>query len=220
MTQKTLPLTEDLYHYFIQHSVKEHPLQKELREDTSDMVMSRMATAPEQGQLLALLVKLLNVKRYLEIGVFTGGSSLAVGLNLPSDASIVALERREEYAEIAQVFWDKAGFSDRVDLRIGPAVESLAELESEGAAGSFDLAFIDADKPHYPEYYESCLRLVKKGGLIIIDNVFWHGNVAKEEFDDKDTESMREFNKMVYEDERVQIAMLPLGDGMTLAYVR
>ena len=220
MTQKTLTLTEPLYNYFLTHSVKEHPLQTKLREETSDMVMSRMATAPEQGQLLALLVKALQVKKYLEIGVFTGSSSLAVGLNLPEDAQIVALERKQEWAEIAQVYWEKAGFADRVDLRIAPALDSLNELLQEGAAGTFDLAFIDADKPHYPDYFEICLQLVRKGGLIIIDNVFWHGNVVRDDHNDVDTEAMRAFNRKIYEDDRVQIAMVPVGDGMTLAYVR
>lgn len=220
MTLKTIQLTEPLYRYLLGHSVREHPLQRALREETSDLPMSRMATAPEQGQFLRLLIKLLGVRRYLEIGVFTGYSSLSVGLAMPPDGEIVALEKREEWADIAQSYWSKAGFADRVDLRIGLANDNLAELLAEGKAGYFDFAFIDADKPHYPEYFEACLKLVRPGGLIAIDNVLWHGNVVKDDADDPDTLALRAFNQKVFEEDRVEISMIPLGDGMTLAWVK
>jgi len=220
MTLKTIQLTEPLYRYLLAHSVREHPLQHALREETSDLPMSRMATTPEQGQFLRMLVKSMGVRRYLEIGVFTGYSSLSVGLAMPADGEIVALEKREEWADVAQSYWSKAGFADRVDLRIGPANDNLAELLSEGKAAYFDLAFIDADKPHYPEYFEACLKLVRPGGLIVIDNVLWHGNVIKDDADDPDTLALRAFNQKVFEEERVEISMIPLGDGMTLAWVK
>jgi len=220
MTLKTIQLTEPLYRYLLAHSVREHPLQHALREETSDLPMSRMATTPEQGQFLRMLVKSMGVRRYLEIGVFTGYSSLSVGLAMPADGEIVALEKREEWADVAQSYWSKAGFADRVDLRIGPANDNLAELLSEGKAAYFDLAFIDADKPHYPEYFEACLKLVRPGGLIVIDNVLWHGNVVKDDADDPDTLALRAFNQKVFEEERVEISMIPLGDGMTLAWVK
>ncbi len=220
MTLKTIQLTEPLYRYLLAHSVREHPLQHALREETSDLPMSRMATTPEQGQFLRMLVKSLGVRRYLEIGVFTGYSSLSVGLAMPADGEIVALEKREEWADVAQSYWSKAGFADRVDLRIGLANDNLAELLSEGKAAYFDLAFIDADKPHYPEYFEACLKLVRPGGLIVIDNVLWHGNVVKDDADDPDTLALRAFNQKVFEEERVEISMIPLGDGMTLAWVK
>lgn len=220
MTLKTIQLTEPLYRYLLAHSVKEHPLQHALREETSDLPMSRMATTPEQGQFLRMLVKSMGVRRYLEIGVFTGYSSLSVGLAMPADGEIVALEKREEWADVAQSYWSKAGFADRVDLRIGLANDNLAELLAEGKAGYFDLAFIDADKPHYPEYFEACLKLVRPGGLVVIDNVLWHGNVIKDDADDPDTLALRAFNQKVYEDERVEVSMIPLGDGMTLAWLK
>lgn len=220
MTLKTIQLTEPLYRYLLAHSVREHPLQHALREETSDLPMSRMATTPEQGQFLRMLVKSMGVRRYLEIGVFTGYSSLSVGLAMPADGEIVALEKREEWADVAQSYWSKAGFADRVDLRIGLANDNLAELLSEGKAAYFDLAFIDADKPHYPEYFEACLKLVRPGGLIVIDNVLWHGNVVKDDADDPDTLALRAFNQKVFEEERVEISMIPLGDGMTLAWVK
>ncbi|NLR76776.1 MULTISPECIES: O-methyltransferase [Leeia] len=218
MSQKTIQLTEPLYQYLLSHSLAEHPLQKQLREETDDLPMARMATAPEQGQFLGVLIKALRVKRYLEIGTFTGYSSLSVGLHLPEDGEMVALERKQEWAEMAQVYWERAGFASRVDLRVGNALDSLQDLLAEGKAGWFDLAFIDADKPHYNDYFEACLQLVRPQGLIIIDNVLWHGNVIKADHTDADTEEMRAFNRRVHQDPRVEITMLPLGDGMTLAY--
>lgn len=217
MSQKSLPLSDAIYPYLLAHSLTEHPLQIRLREDTADHPMARMAIAPEQGQLLALLARLLPVRRYLEIGVFTGYSSLTVALNQPAGGSMVVLEKNQEWAEIAQSYWHKAGVGDRVDLRIGNAVETLPELVAENPE-PFDMIFIDADKPHYPMYYETALNLIRPGGLIIIDNVFWHGNVANKADHDPDVEALRKFNDYVTADARVFSAMVPLGDGMTLAY--
>jgi len=173
---------------------------------------SGMQIGADQGQLMAMLVKLMGAKRCLEIGTYTGYSALAVALALPKDGSIVCCDVSEEWTAVGKPFWKKAGVEKKIDLRIGPALETLKKLK-----GPFDFVFIDADKPNYLNYYERCLQLVRRGGLIAVDNVLWSGEVANEKARDELTVALREFNDRVHEDERVDIAMLSIGDGVTLA---
>jgi predicted O-methyltransferase YrrM len=220
MANRSLALDDQLYRYMLDHSVHEPEVLAALRQETAQHPMGQMQIAPEQGQFMALLVQLLGVKRALEVGVFTGYSALAVALALPAEGTLVACDISKDYTAIARRHWEQAGVAHKIDLRIAPAVETLNHLIESGAAGSFDFAFIDADKSNYPTYYEQCLTLVRPGGLIAIDNVLWSGRVADPTVQDNRTNKIRAFNDALYHDNRVTLSLLPLADGLTLAMKR
>jgi len=214
---RSLGLSEPLYRYVVEHSGPEHPVLRELREATAGMKHAGMQIGVDQGKLMALLVKLIGARRTLEIGVFTGYSALAVALALPPDGRVVACDVSEEWTAVGRAHWQKAGVADRIDLRLGRATKTLDELLAGGEAGRFDFAFIDADKESYGAYYERCLQLVRAGGLIAIDNTLWSGAVADPAKRDADTDAIRALNDAIHRDERVDAAMLTVGDGLTLA---
>ena len=219
MSTGILNLTNDLRDYLWEKGMKEHPALEELREETAQLPESVMQICPEQGALMANLVRLMSAKRTIEIGTFTGYSALAVALALPEDGKIVACDISEEWTSIGRKKWEQAGISDKIDLRIGPALETLEELLEDGHEASFDFAFIDADKTNYLDYYKKCLRLVRKGGVIAIDNVLWSGAVINSEINDNDTNAIRELNDFLAQDDRVSLSMVPIGDGLTLAFI-
>ena len=216
MATRTLDLTDDLIGYVRRLGVREHPALARLRERTAPMPMSQMQIGAEQGAFMALLVKLIGAKRILEIGTFTGYSSTAMALALPDDGRITCLDVSREWTDVAREAWADAGVAEKVELRLAPATETLPTLDDD----SFDMAFIDADKPGYDDYYEGCLRVVRAGGVILIDNVLWSGAVADPSNNDENTLIMRALNEKVAADERVDHVLLPIGDGLTLARVR
>jgi predicted O-methyltransferase YrrM len=216
MAGRTLNLTDDLVAYIRRYGVREHPALARLRERTAPMPLSEMQIGPDQGALMALLVKIIGAKRILEIGTFTGYSSTAMALALPPDGQITCLDVSREWTDVAREAWADAGVADRFELRLAPAAETLRTLDDD----TFDMAFIDADKPGYDTYYEECLRIVRSGGLILIDNVLWSGRVADPRDDDENTTIMRALNEKIAADERVDPVLLPIGDGLTLARVR
>lgn len=216
MTKQTLGLDNNLRDYLLSVSVREPEILMQLRQETAQHPMAIMQIAPEQGQLMSLLVQLINAKKTLDIGVFTGYSSLVVALALPPDGKVVACDISEEYTQIARRYWEKAGVSHKIDLHIAPAVETLDKL-IQTELETFDFAFIDADKSGYDDYYERCLQLVRPGGLIAIDNVLWFGRVAQEEVQDNRTKKIRALNAKLHEDARVNISLAPVGDGLMLA---
>ena len=213
---QTMYLTEDLYNYMLLHSLRESEVARRLRRETSKHERASMQISPDQAQFMAFLVKLINAKRTVEIGVFTGYSSLAVALALPPDGEIVACDVNEEWASTARRYWREAGVDHKITLRLAPALETLTDLINNGQEAAFDFAFIDADKENYGHYYECCLRLVRQGGLIAIDNVLWGGRVVDESARDEETQAIRRLNDVIYEDSRVDISLIPVGDGVTL----
>ena len=217
---RAITMTDELYRYLLEHSLRDHPVLRELREETSTLPMARMQVAPEQGQFLALLARLTGARRCLEIGVFTGYSSAAVAMALPDDGTILALDVNEEWTAIARRYWTKAGVDKKIDLRIGKAIGTLDTLISLRESGRYDFAFIDADKASYLDYYERCLELVRRGGLIAVDNTLWSGRVADPGNDEADTVALRAFNEALHGDERIDLSLLPVGDGLTLARKR
>ena len=219
MSDRTLNLDDVLYQYLLDASLREHPVLAELRALTHRHPLARMQISPEQGQFMALLVKLIAARRTLEIGVFTGYSALAVALALPQDGCIVACDVSREYTDVARTYWEKAGVAAKIDLRLAPAVDTLDGLIAAGHAGRFDFAFIDADKTSYDAYYERCLTLLRQGGLIAIDNVLWGGRVAHPAEDD-DTAAIQALNRKLHGDARIDLSLLPISDGLTLARKR
>ena len=220
MPNKFLSLTDRTYEYILSVSLRETDVLRRLREETARLPMAQMQISPEQGQFMALLIKLIGATRALEVGVFTGYSSLWTALALPPHGRIVACDISEEWTTIARRYWSEAGVEDKITLRLAPALETLDQLLSDGLAGSFDFAFIDADKTNYADYYERALKLVRAGGLIAIDNVLWSGRVADQSDQDKDTVAIREFNEKLYHDERITLSLIPIADGLTLALKR
>ena len=220
MTLRTLQIDDRLFAYVQAHSVREHPAQTALREATRTHPHASMQIGADQGQFLALLVKLLGARRTIEIGTFTGYSALAVAAALPDDGKLVACDVSEEWTAIGRRHWEEAGVAHKIDLRIAPATETLAKLLAEGGAGTFDFAFIDADKPGYDAYYEACLKLIRKNGLIAIDNVLWSGKVADDSVTDESTVALRALNAKVAADPRVEACLLTVGDGVMLVRVR
>ena len=220
MPGRLLPLTDALQAYAESHSPREHPVLSELRRATSGMPHAQMQIGADEGALLALLVKLLGARRTLEIGVFTGYSSLAVALALPPDGKLVACDISEEWTAMARRHWEKAGVAGKVDLRLGRASNTLDALLAAGEAGRYDFAFIDADKTSYLAYFERCLELLRPGGLIAVDNTLWSGAVIDPKDRSEDTQAIRAFNEAVHRDERVEVALLTVGDGVTLARKR
>jgi caffeoyl-CoA O-methyltransferase len=217
MSNKTFTLSDDLYAYLFEHSVREPGILRRLREETARDSMARMQIAPEQGQLMQLLVRLMGARRYLEVGVFTGYSSLAVALALPAEGRIVACDISDTWTKVARRYWAEAGVAEKIDLRLAPALQTLDGLIAAGAAGSFDFAFIDADKTSYRGYYERALTLIRAGGLIAVDNTLWEGRVADPKVQDADTQAIRDFNRHLRDDRRVHLCLVPIGDGLSLA---
>jgi predicted O-methyltransferase YrrM len=205
-------LPDRIARYIVEHSVREPAVLKELREATAANPQAGMQIGADQGQFMALLVQAIGAKRCLEVGTFTGYSALAVALALPADGRIVCCDISEEWTAVARRFWKKAGVEHKIDLRLAPALQTLATLQ-----GAFDFAFIDADKENYANYYERCLALLRRGGIIAIDNTLWSGAVADAKARDATTRSLRAFNDKLHADERVALSLLPVGDGLTLA---
>ena len=217
MTPVDLPVTPELAEYIRNASLREPDVLRRLREETASHPMVSMQISPEQGQFMALLVAMLNAKRTLEIGVFTGYSSLAVALALPEDGRVIACDVNEAWTSIARRYWREAGVDRKIDLRLRPAIQTLDDLIVLGQGNGFDFAFIDADKANYANYYERCLTLIRPGGLIAVDNVLWSGQVADPAVGDEDTRAIRAFNEKLKNDQRIWLSMLPIRDGLTLA---
>ena len=217
MSNRSISLTDSLYDYLLSISLREPRLLLELREETAAMPAAGMQISPEQGQFMALLVRLIGARRCLEVGVFTGYSSLSVALALPEDGNIVACDVSEKWTAIARAYWQAAGVDHKIDLRLAPAVGTLDGLIAQGQAGSFDFAFIDADKSNYLAYYERALTLLRVGGLIVIDNTLWSGRVIDPEVSDADTVAIRHCNEVLHADTRIDVSLIPMGDGLTLA---
>ncbi|MDB5100285.1 MAG: O-methyltransferase [Cyanobacteria bacterium RYN_339] len=220
MSNKTLNLTDDVADYLWRVTDREHPVAKELRAKTATHPRRGMQICPEQGQLMMLLLEMLGAKRTLEIGVFTGYSSLITALALPEDGVVTALDISDEYTREALPFWEAAGVAHKIDLRLAPATETLDALLADGRAGTYDFAFIDADKENYGAYYERALQLLRVGGLIAIDNVLWGGSVADPQANDPDTAALKALNEKLHGDARVTLSMVPIGDGLTLVRKR
>lgn len=220
MSSRTFTLSEALHAYLLGVSLRETDVQRRLREETARLPQSIMQISPEQGQLMALLVRLIGASRTLEVGTFTGYSSLSVALALPAHGRLIACDVSEEWTAIARRYWQEAGVAERIDLRIAPALDTLSSLIEEGESGTFDFAFIDADKSNYAGYYERCLELLRRGGLLAVDNTLWSGAVIDQADESADTEAIRRLNRIIHEDERVFPSLLPIGDGLTLALKR
>ena len=219
MSNQTIQLDDTLYRYVLDHSLREHPAQAALREATRPHQFAVMQISPEQGQLMALLVKLIGARRTIEVGVFTGYSALSVALALPEDGKLLACDINDAYTRIGQPYWEQAGVAHKIDLRLAPALDTLDACLAAGEAGSYDFAFIDADKPNYDGYYERCLQLLRVGGLIAVDNTLWSGRVASKATT-PETEALQQLNIKLHGDARVDLSLLPIGDGLTLARKR
>lgn len=218
--KKTFTLSDQLYQYILRTSLREPDILRRLREETHRLPYAGMQVGPDQGQFMALLIRLIGATRSLEIGVFTGYSTLSVALALPADGRIVACDVSAEFTSIARRYWREAGVDQKIELRLGPALATLDRLVDGDTEQAFDFAFIDADKQNYDAYYERALHLVRPGGLIAIDNVLWNGDVADPTVSDDDTEALRALNAKIGRDERVDVSMVPIGDGLTLARKR
>ena len=220
MMPRTLNLDEVLYRYVIEHSVREHPAQAALREATRSVPHSGMQIGPDQAQFMGLLVRLIGARRTIDIGVYTGYSALAVALALPDDGRVLACDISEAYTSVGQPFWDRAGVAHKIDLRLQPALATLDAELAAGMHGRYDYAFIDADNRSYDDYYERCLQLLRVGGLITVDNTLWSGAVARKPADSADTAALQAFNDKLHRDERIDLSLLSVGDGLTLARKR
>jgi caffeoyl-CoA O-methyltransferase len=220
MTRETITVDDQLYDYILDVSLREPPLLEELREETARMPASDCQISPEQGQFMAFLVKLLGARRTLEIGVFTGYSALWVAQALPEEGQIVACDISEAWTAVARRYWKEAGVDDKIELHLAPAAETLNRLIEEGQGGSFDFAFIDADKAGYDTYYEQCLTLLRPGGLIAIDNVLRDGRVIHERPPSEGTRAIQRLNRKLHTDPRIDLSLVPIADGLTLARKR
>lgn len=220
MSNQTLGLEPQLYHYLLSVSLREPEILRELRQETAQHPQGQMQIAPEQGQFMALLLQLMGAKKVLEVGVFTGYSSLCMALALPEAGRLIACDVSEAYTKIARRYWQAAGVAHKIDLRLAPALDTLDRLLAQGEAETFDFAFIDADKSNYERYYEQALQLVRPGGLIAVDNVLWSGRVAEPENQESLTLAMRSFNEKLRADQRVNLSLVPIADGLTLALKR
>ena len=220
MSVATITMTEALHGYLLKTTLRESPILKRLREETAKLPSGQMQISPEQGQLMALLVELLGARRTLEVGTFTGYSSTVVALALPADGKLVACDMSREWTDIARRYWREAGVESKIDLRLGPAVTTLDQLIADGQAGTFDFAFIDADKTAYDDYYERSLTLLRPGGLVAIDNALWSGAVADPSDQRENTRAIRALNSKIGGDARVTSSLIPIGDGLYLARKR
>jgi len=220
VSNATLGLPDELHAYLLDVGVREPDLLRQLRAETAAMPEHDMQIAPEQGALMALLVELTGARRCLEVGTFTGYSSLSVALALPADGRLVCIDLSREWTDVARRYWAQAGVADKIELRLGPALDTLDAMVIEGLAETFDFAFLDADKDNYPAYADRILTLLRRGGLMAIDNVFWGGEVAQPEVDNVSVRGIRELNRMLASDERVSLSMVPIADGLTLARKR
>ncbi len=217
MSKNPFDFSEELYEYVKSVSLRESEQLRLLREVTEKMELANMQISPDQGQFMAMLVKLMNAKCIVEVGTFTGYSALAMAQALPDDGRLIACDISREWTRIGQPFWEQAGVADRIDLRIGPALDTMDELLDEGLAGTVDLIFIDADKGNYQHYYQRGIELLKTNGLIVVDNVFWDGAVIDDQNQKEDTVSIRNMNRIIFRDQRVDISMIAIGDGLFLA---
>lgn len=217
VTKRTINVNDQLYHYLSSVSLREPQVLQRLRAETARHPMARMQISPEQGQFMGLLLRLMGARRTLEVGVFTGYSSLCAALALPDDGRVIACDVSVEWTDIAQRYWREAGVSHKIELRLAPAMSTLNMLLAQGQHSAFDFAFIDADKGNYDNYYEACLQLVRPGGLIAIDNVLWGGAVADPAVNDEDTRAIRALNEKLHKDARIELSLVPIADGLTLA---
>lgn len=220
MSNRSIELDDRVHAYLMDVSLREDAVARSLREATAEMPERNMQIAPEQGQFMALLLQMLGARHCIEVGVFTGYSSLVMASVLPPDGRIVACDISETYTRMARPFWERAGVAERIDLRLGPAMDTLSGLLATEGPDGFDFAFIDADKSRYDDYYEICLRLLKPGGVVAIDNTLWHGTVADPSVSDRDTEAIRALNAKLLGDDRIDLSLLPIGDGLTLCRKR
>jgi len=216
VSNRSITLDDRLYEYMLSVSLRESPLLKQLRQETAGMVGAQMQIAPEQGQFMAMLIKLTGARRALEIGTYSGYSALVCALALPEDGELITIDTSVEAPAVGRRYWEEAGLGDRVDFRNGFGADVLAELIDEGQQGTFDFVFIDADKTGYENYYELCLYLLKPGGLMLLDNVFWDGRVAQPENQEEETCAIRALNSKVHADPRVDMTLVPVGDGLTM----
>ncbi len=220
MASRSTPITAALEAYIARVSLREPDILQRLRAETATMEYSQMQISPEQGQFMALLARAIGARRCLEIGVFTGYSALVVAMALPPDGRLVACDKSAAWTSVAQRYWREASVAERIDLRLGTAADTLAALVKDGEAGTFDYAFIDADKENYGLYYERALELVRPGGLILFDNTLWSGRVADPTARDYETEALRKMNDTLARDPRIELSLLPMGDGLTVVWKR
>lgn len=220
MSNRSIELTDSLYDYLCQHSLRESDLLLALREETAGLAKSMMQIAPEQGQFMALLVRLINAQRCIEVGVFTGYSSLCIAQTLPEDGRLLACDLSIEWTDIARRYWQRAGVSEKINLQLAPAMETLEVCRVQGEEQSYDFAFIDADKQNYDGYYEHCLALLRPGGVIVLDNMLWDGAVADPDQNDPDTAALKALNRKLHADERIDLSLLPIADGISLCRKR
>ena len=220
MSRTHTSATEELWEYISRVSLREPDVLRRLREETGLLPRAQMQITPEQGQFMGLLMRVLGARRTIEVGVFTGYSSISVALALPEDGCVIACDPNAEYTAIARRYWREAGVEKKIDLRLAPGMDTLDKLLADGQAGAFDFAFIDADKENHDAYYERALKLVRAGGLIALDNVLWHARVIDPAVQDAETRAIRALNEKLHHDERVWLSMIPVGDGVTLACKR
>ncbi|MDZ4735820.1 MAG: class I SAM-dependent methyltransferase [Rhodospirillaceae bacterium] len=220
MSNRTVNLNDRLYRYLLEHSSREDALLRRLREETAKLPMAMMQISPEQGQFMNLLTEIVGARRVIEVGTFTGYSSICVARALPANGHLICCDVSEEYTSIARRYWAEAGLTDHITLKIAPALKTLDALVAAGEDGQYDLAFIDADKSNYDGYYERVLRLLRQGGVIMVDNVLWGGAVADPAVTDEDTAAIRRLNDKLHKDERISMSLVPIGDGVTLARKR
>jgi caffeoyl-CoA O-methyltransferase len=217
LTTGDLTIGDELWEYMRRVTLREPALLERLRQETAPLPNATFQISAEQGQFMALLMRLIGARRTIEIGVYTGYSALSVALALPEDGRIIACDINKEWTQVARRYWREAGVEGKIDLRLGPALATLDGLIASGQANQFDFVFIDADKTNYANYYERALVLLRPGGLIGVDNVLWYGRVIDSSFDDPDTRAIRAFNEQIHQDDRVWLSMLPVRDGLTLA---
>lgn len=218
MSTKSMGLSDELYSYLLAVSVPPDPLWERLRDETQSALGFNMQISPEQGQFMSFLMKVMNVSSAIEIGTFTGFSALTIARALPADGRLVACDVSTEWTSIAERYWKEAGVDEKIDLKIAPALDTLDIMIADGLAGTFGFAFIDADKFNYVNYYEKCLQLLYPGGVVCVDNTLWGGAVADPDIDDDDTNGIRALNRRIFEDERVNSTLIPIGDGLHLAH--
>jgi len=220
MSTKSLGLDETLYSYLLEHGLRESDVMRRLRKETDKLEMAEMRSSAEQVNALSIILRLMGARRAIEVGVFTGYATLAFAAALPAEGRVFALDVSREWTDIGRDYWVEAGVADRIELILAPAIETLESLIRNGNSESVDFAFIDADKENYDAYYEASLTMLRPGGLIAVDNVLWSGRVVDPEAQDADTQAIRALNEKLAQDARVDLAMLPVGDGLTLARKR